>query len=121
MTTLPNEMKEQIGPIAVHRDPSGWWTHPGFPNFDEGEEAACAAWIEAQGLVTSYSLLEYEDDDHPSYVDYYENSGSDVSEWNPTPPASDGWFALSIHDTEDGPVFVWVRRIEQPKESSNGE
>lgn len=110
-----------IGPVAVDRDADGWWTHPHIPEFDEGQEDAYRAWIEAQGLVTNYALLEYEDDDHPSYIDYYENGGADVSEWHPAPPAGDGWFALSIHDTEDGPVFVWARRIEQPKEPSHGE
>lgn len=108
-------MKTTIGPLPVTRDESGWWTHPDIPEFDEGEEDAYKAWIESQGLVTTYSLLEHEDDTHPSYVDYYENSGADVSAWNPSPPSGNDWFPLSIHDTEDGPVFVWARRITKAK------
>ncbi|MES3022728.1 MAG: hypothetical protein V4857_14205 [Pseudomonadota bacterium] len=112
-----------ICPSPVNRDPSGWWTHPDFPEFEEGEEDSCKAWLAEQGLATSYSLLEHEDDTHPSYVGYYENSGADVSEWHPAPPTGDGWFPLSIHDTEDGPVFVWVRRIAPtttPQGADNG-
>ncbi len=99
-----------IGPAEVQRDAEGWWTHPSIPEFDEGQEAEYRAWIKGQWLVTSFDLLEHEDADHPSYVEYYENGGTDVSAWHPTPPDGDGWFVLSIHDTEDGPVFVWARR-----------
>lgn len=32
------------------------------------------------------------------------------SAWEPPRPEGEGWFVLSIHDTEDwGPVCVWVR------------
>lgn len=33
-----------------------------------------------------------------------------MQDMNPTPPAGHDWFQLSIHDTEDGPIFVWASR-----------
>ncbi len=35
--------------------------------------------------------------------------GPDISAWEPERPEGDGWFIGSIHDTEDGPVCVWMR------------
>ncbi|WP_366557365.1 hypothetical protein [Pantoea rodasii] len=29
--------------------------------------------------------------------------------WQPSGPAGEGWFTGSIHDTDDGPVCVWLR------------
>ena len=107
-------MSSLIGPVAVERDAEGWWTHPDIPEFEEGDEYAYKAWLKAQGLETRYTTLEYEDDTHPSYIDYYENNGIDVSEWHPSPPEGDNWFTLSIHDSEDGPVFVWARLSRSP-------
>lgn len=34
---------------------------------------------------------------------------ADISAWEPERPEGDGWFIGSIHDTEDGPVCVWLR------------
>lgn len=98
-----------IQPMEVARDADGYWTHPGIPDFEE-DHAAWKAWREDQGLEAQYASLESEPDTHPAYISYYENSGIDISEWNPEPPAGDGWFTASIHDTDDGPVWFWVRR-----------
>ena len=99
-----------IQSVPVARDESGWWSHPGLPEFDEGQEEAYRAWIKAQGLVTSYATLDSENDTHPVYIAYFDEGGSDITGWDPAEPAGEGWFALSIHDTEDGPVWVWARR-----------
>ncbi len=29
--------------------------------------------------------------------------------WEPERPEGEGWFVGSIHDTEDGPVCIWLR------------
>lgn len=42
----------------------------------------------------------------------YDAGDCNLSMWQPTPPAGDGWFTASIHDTEDGPVCYWLRPIE---------
>ncbi|EHU9778498.1 hypothetical protein KZ562_005197, partial [Escherichia coli] len=38
--------------------------------------------------------------------------GPDISAWEPERPEGDGWFIGSIHDTEDGPVCIWLRNCE---------
>ncbi|HFO5431081.1 TPA: hypothetical protein ACHKAL_003391, partial [Escherichia coli] len=35
--------------------------------------------------------------------------GPDIASWKPERPEGEGWFIGSIHDTEDGPVCVWLR------------
>lgn len=99
-----------IGPVPVDRDESGWWSHPGIPNFEEYIDAL-RAWMAAQGLETHHASLESEDCDHPAYVSYYDNDSCSVAGWNPDPPVGDGWFTFSIHDTEDGPMWFWARRV----------
>ncbi|MDA5499929.1 hypothetical protein PGT17_20060, partial [Yersinia aleksiciae] len=42
----------------------------------------------------------------------YDTGDCNLSMWQPTPPAGDGWFMASIHNTEDGPVCYWRRPIE---------
>lgn len=98
-----------IGPAPVERDENGWWSHPGIPSFNEGEKEAYGAWITAQGLVTTYRELDSEDWDHPAYVAYFDEGGSSVAGWDPAAPAGEGWFTISIHETDDSPVWVWAR------------
>lgn len=98
--------------VPVQRDDKGWWSNPAIPCFDEDVEA-WRNWLAEQGIETQCDLLEYEDPDHPAYVANFENSGDDVLAWDCRTPqrAADGWHTLSIHDSEDGPVWVWARRI----------
>ena len=35
--------------------------------------------------------------------------GPDIASWKPERPEGESWFIGSIHDTEDGPVCVWLR------------
>jgi len=102
-----------LQPAPVERDSDGWWSHPGVPDFHEGQVAEYKAWLLAQSLEISYSSLEEEDLDHPAYVSYYDQDSASIAGWNPSPPAGDGWFTISIHDTEDGPYWVWARRVAQ--------
>lgn len=102
---------ERISEVLMVRDEKGWWTHPGMPAFEEGEEEKFRRWVVEHELEVKYESLEYEDPDHPAYVEYFERGGTDVSTWNPMWPAGEGWFPLSIHDSEDGPVFWWARSI----------
>lgn len=110
-----SEQIELIEALPVVRDELGFWTHPGIPDFDE-DGKAYKAWLIAQGLKTSFVTLEDEDDSHPVRQAYWpddpmQECSASVVGWNPEPPTGDGWFVLSIHDTEDGPYFVWARRI----------
>ncbi|WP_162988176.1 hypothetical protein [Alcaligenes aquatilis] len=43
-------------------------------------------------------------------TDYFEHGSGDFSGWNPSPPQGDGWFIISVHDSDDGPVALWATR-----------
>lgn len=103
-------MNKLMTAVEVKRDPEGFWYHPGLPDFDEGQESEYLQWLKDQSLVTKFAMLESEDENHPVCISYFENEDGDFSAWVPTPPAGDGWFTISIHDTEDGPCWVWARR-----------
>ena len=107
---MSKNIMELIQPMEVTRDVMGFWSHPGIPDFDE-DHLAYKEWQHAQGLEICHQNLESEDDEHPAYKSYYEgDGGGSIAEWNPDMPEGDGWFVLSIHDTEDGPYYVWARR-----------
>lgn len=104
--------------VPFQRDKDGWWDNPAIPDFDE-DYAAYKKWKEDQGIETAYTFLESEDPSHPSYIAYYENEDPQVRDWNPEPPVNDParglngrWCTFLISDTEDGPVWVWARRIQ---------
>lgn len=99
-----------IGRVRVARDYCGWWTHPGIPDFDEDIDAH-KAWLAVQGLVTAHVSLEDEGCTHPAYISYYDEDSASVAGWKPDAPPGKGWFTLSIYDTEDGPHWVWARRM----------
>lgn len=96
--------------VQVQRDEGWQWSHPAIPLFDEGQEAEYRAWLSANGLEITYKMLESEPD-HPLYEQWFEHGENDMSTWDPAPPTGEGWFTLSIHDTEDGPIWVWARPI----------
>ena len=104
-----------IQAAPVQRDSEGYWTHPAHPEFEESQSAEAAEWFKAQRVKTHIAYLESEAEDHPAVVAYWGDAGdSNISAWEPPRPRGDGWFVLSIHDTEDwGPVCVWVRHAAQ--------
>ncbi|MFJ5378165.1 hypothetical protein ACIPSX_12545 [Pectobacterium sp. CHL-2024] len=74
-----------------------------FGQFDE--------WIQNNGMDWGITELETDPSAEADAIRdrYFEAGDLNVSDWNPTPPAGDGWFVGSIHDTEDGPVCIWLR------------
>jgi hypothetical protein len=106
----PSEVRArfEIGPMPVERDENGWWLHPGIPNFDE-DHKSFSAWVKAVGLEVKYKCLESYPE-HPLYDAWFERGECDASSWEPEAPNGEGWFTFSIHDSEDGPVWVWARR-----------
>lgn len=95
----------KITALPVERDNYGYWTHPLYEQFCDGREVISPdefnAWLEANGLEWKVSYLDDEEIDPD--VD-----GCDISTWQPDPPAGNGWFVGSIHDTEDGAVCIWL-------------
>ncbi len=97
----------------VKRDENGFFQHPDLPDFDEGDGERCKAWIAEQGLQVEMVSLEYHSDEAISER-YFEAGDPDCSYWEPDRPDGDHWFCLAIHDTDDGPVCWWARRVVTP-------
>ncbi|WP_312910987.1 hypothetical protein [Stutzerimonas nitrititolerans] len=98
---------ESIEAVKVERDEYGHWTHPAWPSNDD--EYIQNSWFDDQGL--ELKVVDFEGDAAQELVDaYFESGEPDCSKWEPTVPDGEGWFVFSIHDTEDGPICVWVRR-----------
>ncbi|ORM49842.1 hypothetical protein B6D51_01495 [Pseudomonas chlororaphis subsp. chlororaphis] len=100
-----------IQPLPVERDIDGWWSHPNYLSEfdDEITEAQFQEWCLRPQVETK---IPYMESDVPADVfDTYMDDGQcDCSAWEIQHPDEPGWFILSIHDAEDGPVCVWGRR-----------
>ncbi|UVK96506.1 hypothetical protein [Pseudomonas sp. B21-048] len=97
-----------IQPVPVVRDADGMFWHPDLPPFEEGDEEKSKQWIASQGLTVGMVSLEYADEAIANR--YFEAGEPDCSYWEPAKPEGEGWFCLSINDTDDGPVCWWARR-----------
>ncbi|MGT3292752.1 hypothetical protein [Yersinia enterocolitica] len=108
-------MIKTITAVQVERDADGFWTHPDYfvpANGNEvGVEGEFDAWQALNRVVGKLEWMECEENAEELQA-AFDSVGCDVSLWQPKPPAGDGWFLASIHDTEDGPVCYWLRSIE---------
>ncbi|MBK5416398.1 hypothetical protein [Pseudomonas sp. TH31] len=97
-----------IQPQPIHRDDTGCWTHPAWPSTDD--ELIPYAWFTERGLEVRERNFE---GDAPEELQaaWFASGIANCSAWEPTPPAGDGWLIFSIHDTEDGPICIWVRYV----------
>ncbi len=107
-------MKKLITAMEPQRDECGHWTHPDFFEPADGREYSYpgefAAWLDANRVT---GLLQWmENDVTDEQLEALEAGDGDISKWIPTPPAGEGWFIGSIHDTEDGPVCHWLCPVE---------
>lgn len=104
-----------IQPTTPERgsDNLGFWTHPDFFEPANGNEypvpGEFEAWAKDQG-VEVYTLPLEADPGADDIQAAYEEGDADISGWEPTPPIGEAWFLVSVHDTEDGPYSVWLRR-----------
>lgn len=101
-------MMQLIQPVEVNRCPgTGYWSHPQLPQFGEDREAF-EAWFVGQGLSVAWDEMEWSgSQDHP----YWTEDAAHCLGWEPEVPAGEGWFKLSIHDSDNGPVCTWARRV----------
>lgn len=75
----------------------------------EGQSFEDIAW--EHGFNCKCLSLEQDDDADPALTQAYEDGAADVCErWNPATP--DGWLLAAKHDTEDGPVALFIRKRE---------
>lgn len=106
-----------LQPVEVVRNEDGYFWHPAVHHFWDVEMAgyeACTreqweAFEKRNGIETYVDLLESYPIDHPAYVAYFDNDDGNVTAWEPTRPPGDGWFLLTIGDSEDGPFATFAR------------
>ncbi|GEM_PF-1567402 len=101
-------MKPMIQAHLVERDQFGFWTHPNYPDLaDNCSSSEAQETLRRLGLELQNVFME---SDAPRL---YDSARSDqrYSEWIPTRPEGVGWFVLSIHDTDNGPVCQYVRPL----------
>lgn len=58
--------------------------------------------------LKALSMNQALDHDDPLVLEYEDGSSWVVREW--TPPAIEGWDLCAKHDTEDGPVALYIRK-----------
>ncbi|MGM7762970.1 MULTISPECIES: hypothetical protein [Yersinia] len=108
-------MIKTITAAPVERDSHGFWTHPDYfvpANGNEfGVEGEFDAWKALNRVVGTLDWMDC-DENAEELQAAYDAGDCNLSMWQPEPPAGDGWFMASIHDTEDGPVCYWLRPIE---------
>lgn len=106
---------QAIEPVEVMRDAEGWWSHPQYlmePEFEDVDALTLEryrSYLTDRGVESSYTTME--SDDYVEFERYCETGDANCSAWTPLPPDGTGWFILSIHDTEDGPICVWGRKL----------
>lgn len=101
-------MKPMIQAHLVERDQFGFWTHPNYPDLaDNCSSSEAQETLRRLGLELQNVFME---SDAPRL---YDSARSDqrYSEWIPTRPEGAGWFVLSVHDTDNGPVCQYVRPL----------
>ncbi|QWA09828.1 hypothetical protein GTU79_21345 [Sodalis ligni] len=104
---------QRIEPIEPQRDENGWWSHPDYiPDLEEDAlRVEFEVWLEVNGVECSARLMEDDVEPDSPVAQAWENGDADCSIWNPKPPEGEGWFLVSVHDTEDGPSAVWLRKL----------
>ncbi|RQJ10677.1 hypothetical protein IPC6_16760 [Pseudomonas aeruginosa] len=101
-------MKPMIQAHLVERDQFGFWTHPNYPDLaDNCSSSEAQETLRRLGLELQNVFME---SDAPRLY-YSARSDQRYSEWIPTRPEGAGWFVLSIHDTDNGPVCQYVRPL----------
>lgn len=101
-------MKPMIQAHLVERDQFGFWTHPNYPDLaDNCSSSEAQETLRRLGLELQNVFMESD------AARLYDSARSDqrYSEWIPTRPEGAGWFVLSIHDTDNGPVCQYVRPL----------
>ncbi|MFP1891039.1 hypothetical protein ACLEEJ_00445 [Lonsdalea quercina] len=103
---------EKITPLTIKRDEYGYWTHPDYDAYfdwcEHAKKSEYDQWLKEIGMELVVVCLEY-DDESPAQIRYFEYGDMDVHDWEPTKPEGEDWFIVSIHDTDDGPVCIWMR------------
>lgn len=113
--TAPTEV---LAPeLMPARDSEGYAYHPDLDSMlEDGEEddelPISLDKMRAAGFDAAFRLMEHErSEEHPEYVEYFENGGA-ASGWTPDSPGDD-WRLVAVYDTECGPAAMFVRALSQ--------
>ena len=106
-------------PVEVIRDEDGFFYHPTYSLLldellQEKEYPTQEEWDTfKKELNIETHCVWLEDDADRNVVDrYFDGYPEACKEWNPSKPLEEGdWFIVSIHDTEDGAVCLWVKNL----------
>ena len=107
----------QLKPVDVVRDEYGFWTHPVLDQYLHQVLGDREFMTESEHIrmVIHFNIDLHRDemewDCTEELADKYWGDGDidAVKEWLPTPPNGEGWFLVSINDTDDGPVAWWAK------------
>lgn len=110
---------KQIQPMEPQRNREGYWTHPDMPVCESS--AQFDAWQAEQGFECSVVMLDGDDSEgsEDAKERYFDHGNTDILCWQPSMPEGEGWFIVSIHDSEEGPVCVWIRYAQDSQSDSN--
>ncbi|WP_338634684.1 hypothetical protein V6L80_00545 (plasmid) [Erwinia persicina] len=104
--------RDPFTPQPVIRDASGCWIHPDFFFPEEwGRDAdpdGYDGWLAARGLASFRVPMEPSAPD--AVITEWERTGC-FARWEPVPPTGEGWFIASVHDTDFGPLCIWLRPV----------
>ncbi|MES2415138.1 MAG: hypothetical protein V4614_15130 [Pseudomonadota bacterium] len=93
--------------VPVKRDEEGHWSHPHFP-FGAAQDEMSLEPV-GVGLGLEMAGICMSDTDLPQEIHEAAGEGN-CSAWEPQPPEGEGWFLVTIHETEDGPAALWARQ-----------
>lgn len=104
------------------RDDEGWAAHPDLDlllmdppdgvEAEDSEQPVDPDKLRAAGFDWKYFGMDSQlAEDHPAYHRYFDLGEPNCSDWEPEPPAGEGWRLVAIWDTEDGPQAMFVRPL----------
>lgn len=99
-------------PVEPARDRDGYYTHPDYPFTEEMDEPDFDYWAKLNHIESAVRYMN-NDPEAEEVNERYATGDTDILAWEPQQPEGDGWFVGSIHETEDGPVCVWLRHKEE--------
>lgn len=105
-----------LAPVEIERDNDGYWTHPNFPVMGENTTIKEAdKWFSSSGLSICAKWFELEAPED-QVERFFDDGNINISDWVPQ-CEKPGAFLISIHDTEDGPLALFVFPLMNEKEA----
>lgn len=88
----------EVNAIPVTRSPDGSWVHPAWQRLLQG-------WKSADPVYLVQWLTDHDLEYKVTWPEY----GVLLTEWQPSAPAGDGWFIVSLRSGQTEPQCIWLR------------